>query len=103
MGSIRRADYDEVDVRVFEDAVQRAVYPDGNAESFLQLSAGRGGVALKNGSEREEVGQCEDERDVECETSESDAEDTGLNGRWRHGWPEAVQCPEPLTSLSHLT
>jgi len=84
MGSVRRADYDEVDVRVFEDAVQCAVYPNGNAESFLQLSAGRGGVALKNGSEREEVGQCEDERDVECETSKSDAEDAGVNGRWRH-------------------
>ena len=39
MGSIWRADYDEVDVRVFQDAVQRAVYPDGNAESFLQLPA----------------------------------------------------------------
>jgi hypothetical protein len=44
MGSVRRADYDEVDVRVFEDAVQCAVYPDRDAESFLQLSAGRGGL-----------------------------------------------------------
>jgi hypothetical protein len=80
MGGIRRADYDEVNVRVFEDAVQCAVYPDGNAESFLQLSAGRGGVALKDGSEREEFGQCEDERDVICETSESDTEDACPNG-----------------------
>ena len=82
--------------------MQCAVYPDGNAESFLQLSAGRGGVALKNGSEREEVRQCEDERDMECETSESDAEDTGLNGRWRHvrlaGGSACPDCPEPLTS-----
>ena len=96
MGSIRRADYDEVDVRVFEDAVQCAVYADGNAESFLQFPAGRGGVALKNGSEREEVGQCEDERDVECETSETDTKDARLNGRWSH--VSRRQC----SALSHL-
>lgn len=90
MGSVRRADYDEVDVRVFEDSMQCAVYSNGNSESFLQLSAWRGGVALKNGSEREEVGQCEDEREVECESSASDAKDAGLDGRWRHGSIQSV-------------
>ncbi len=35
MGNVRCTDDDEVDVPVFEDAVQSAMDPDGNAESFL--------------------------------------------------------------------
>jgi hypothetical protein len=86
MGSIRCPDYDEVDVRVFEDAVQSAMDPDGNAESLLYLSARRGGVALENGSEREKIGQSKDERDMEGKASKAYTEDTSLNsnGCWRH-------------------
>jgi hypothetical protein len=84
MGSIRCADYDEVDVRIFEDAVEIAMDPDGNSESLLYPPAIRGGIALENGSEREKVGQGEDERDVEGKSSKADTEYASLNGHWRH-------------------
>ena len=102
MGSIWCADYDEVDVRVFKDAVQCAVYPDGNAESFLQFPAGRGGAALKNGSEREEVGQCEDERDAESKVRPARPTQCRSMGAGAKGHEFNSGChhviPEPLTS-----
>lgn len=84
MGGIRCTDYDEVDVCVLENAVQGAMDPDGDTKSFLWLSAGRGGVTLKDGGKREKIGKREDEWDVEGESGEANTEHTSPNRRWRH-------------------
>ncbi len=100
MGSIRRADHDEVDIRIFEDAVNSAMDPDGNAKALVHFSAGRGWVALKDGSEREEIGQREDEWDVEFEASEADTENARPDGRRRHV-AEGPRVQQMATFLSH--
>ena len=84
MGSTRRANHDEVDIRVLKNGVQSSMDPDRNAEPSLQLSAGRGRIPLEDCDEREKVRERKDEWDVEGETGETNAEHAGPDGLGRH-------------------
>ena len=66
-------DNDEFYLRVGEDIVKGAMDLDLDAETGMDLACGRGGIALEDGVEAEEMGQRKDERNVERKPRHPDA------------------------------
>lgn len=64
---------DEVYLRAAEDLVKGAIDLDWDAETGIDLACRRGGIALEDGVEAEEMGQSKDEGNVERKPRQPDA------------------------------
>jgi hypothetical protein len=85
MRVVRRGDNDQLDFRVFQRVFERRINFRRCAESLLDLSSVCFRIPLDDGVKCEELGECQNEGNMEGEPCQTYSDDTGLNS-FRHGW-----------------
>lgn len=81
---VRCSNYDELDLRVSENIIQRSIDLGGYTKPLFDFAAFGSRIALKHGVQRKDLWQRQNERDMEGQPSEPNTEDTSKD-RTSHG------------------